>query len=229
MSRRHEEHNGRKIALGAAMSTPMAGLAAATPLGLMALSDLMKHPRIESQGQLDHFIFREGLKRQVGDKVKLVPGKSAGDFMTVPEPDDGWRVHIGTESPIGAMHEIGHTQAANPVSALRRWSATKSKTNAEPMMEALAEKGRIPASLAGKTLLKNTPMHWLDSILAPVDEAVAWKNALKMPVAEGRRLKMLKVAAPAYASYLAKTGMTLGGLGLVGAGLYGALHKKENE
>ncbi len=100
-------------------------------------------------------------------------------------------------------HEVGHLDADNIFSTARHkivdWQ------NEDPT------KGRRFAANMAETFL------------APIDESVAWKNAYKTAGSAEKKAKILKRIPKALGSYLARSGLRAGGLGLAGAGLYGLL------
>lgn len=209
MSQKRKKNDGMspggQIAAGVALANPITANIAGSLAALPAAIDIKQAPELESDGALQRFLAKERLRGELPEGVSAARGAHDMDFqldLTGEKPV----VRAGRAHAPAIMHEIGHAQADNPLSALRH-------ANVRGAMDA-AENGKLPRAVA----------HWYgETLLAPWDEGVAWKNALMMDAAEGRRLKMLKTAIPAYASYLARGGAVAGGLGLAGAGIYNAV------
>lgn len=201
---------GGEMLTGGIMATPAVANTVGGLFALPSLTSIMRSDTMRDDEQLAKFMAKHDLNREKRDNVKVKPGKHALHFEAEVDPDlKGYTAHIGAEHKHAAMHELGHTQADNPISRFRHWNINEaSKT---------ARAGGV------KNFAKNHGHYYLDNVLAPFDETVAWKNAFKMNAAKGERMAMAATAAPALASYLARSAMTLGGLGLMGHGLYKSL------
>lgn len=200
---------GGQIAAGVALANPITANIAGSLPAIPAMLDIKQAPELESDGALQRFLEKQRLKGELPDGVTARRGAHDMDFQ-LDLAGEKPVVRAGRAHAPAIMHEIGHAQADNPLSALRHQNV----------------RGAMDAAKAG-----NTPRaigHWYgETLLAPWDEGVAWKNAMMMDAAEGRRMKMLKTAIPAYASYLARGGAVAGGLGLAGAGIYNAVRGDE--